>query len=224
MTIPFPFPFPANRIPPGIRCARDYETLAPQAIAAPSHAYIAGGSGHGVTATANRAAFARWAIYPRLLRDVRQGHLRTTLAGQPFAHPLLLAPVAFHKLVHAGGELDTARAAQALDACLITSTLASCPLEDIAAAAGPRRWFQLYFQPRREATLDLVRRAASAGYGAIVATLDAPIQVASMGALDLQFQMPPECVPANLAGYPDAPAPPAPDCSPPPCSRPLRRT
>jgi isopentenyl diphosphate isomerase/L-lactate dehydrogenase-like FMN-dependent dehydrogenase len=196
------------RIPPGIRCAHDYEALAQRAIAAPSFAYVAGGSGHGLTTAANRAAFSRWAILPRLLRDVRAGHTRATLGGVTFAHPLMLAPVAFHKLVYAGGEVDTARAAHATDTCLIASTLASCTLEEMARAAGPQRWFQLYFQPERGATLDLLRRAEAAGYGAIVVTLDAPIQVASMGALDLQFQMPPECVPANLLAYPDAPAAP----------------
>lgn len=198
----------APGIPPGIRCAADYEALAQRAIAAPSFAYVAGGSGHGLTTAANRAAFARWAITPRLLRDVRAGHTRATLRGERFAHPLMLAPVAFHKLVHAGGEVDTARAAHATDTCLIASTLASCTLEDMARAAGPQRWFQLYFQPERGATLDLLRRAEAAGYGAIVVTLDAPVQVASMGALDLQFRMPPECVPANLLPYPGQPAAP----------------
>lgn len=195
----------ATHLPAGIRCARDYEVLAQRAIAAPSFAYVAGGSGHGVTTAANRAAFERWSITPRLLRDVRAGHTRVTLGGESFAHPLMLAPVAFHKLVHAGGEVDTARAAHATDTCLIASTLASCTLEDMARAAGPQRWFQLYFQPERSATLDLLRRAEAAGYRAIVVTLDAPIQVAGMGALDLQFQMPPECVPANLLAYPAAP-------------------
>ncbi len=175
-------------------------------MAAPSHAYIAGGSGHGLTAAANRAAFARWAIQPRLLRDVGAGHTRVALAGAPFMHPLLLAPVAFHKLAHPAGELETARAAHATDTCLIASTLSSCTLEDVARAAGPQRWFQLYFQARREATLDLLRRAEAAGYGAIVVTLDAPIQVASLGALDLQFQMPPECVAVNLLEHPVPPA------------------
>ena len=198
---------PAQQTPPGIACARDYEALARASLPAATWAYIAGGSGHDTTVAANRAAFARRAIYPRVLRDVSAGHTRITLGGEDFAHPLMLAPVAFHKLVHAAGEVDTARAAHAVDSCLIASTLASCTLEEIARAAGPQRWFQLYFQPNREATLDLLRRAEAAGYSAIVVTLDAPIQVASHGALNLQFQMPAECVPANLLAYPAADAP-----------------
>lgn len=193
-----------GRIPAGIHCAGDYEAQARGVMAAASHAYVAGGSGRDLAVAANRAAFARWSIFPRLLRDVSGGHTRITLAGESHAHPVFLAPVAFHKLVHPAGELDTARAAHAVESCLISSTLSSCTLEDVARAAGPQRWFQLYFQAGREETLDLLRRAHAAAYSAIVVTLDAPIQVASLGALDLQFQMPPECVAANLQHYPAA--------------------
>lgn len=195
-------PLPAlNHIPPEIRCARDYETLAPQFIAAPTLAYIAGGSGHDHTVAANRAAFGRWAITPRLLRDVSAGHTAITLAGMAMAHPLMLGPVAFHNLVHAGGERETVRAAAALDCPVIASTQSSCTLEQLAQSAGPQRWFQMYLQPQRADTLDLLRRAEAAGYGAIVLTLDAPIQVASLRTLAAQFQFPAHCVPVNLAGY-----------------------
>lgn len=190
-----------THIPPEIRCAQDYEALAPRFIPAPRLAYIAGGSGTGRTALANRAAFESWAIWPRVLRDVRHGHLGLQLAGQPLAHPLLLAPVAYQKLVHPAGEIDTARAAQALRACMLSSTLASCTLEDIALAAGPHKWFQLYFQPQRAATLDLMQRAEAAGYQAIVVTLDASIQAASHAALAAGFRMPDDCQPANLQRY-----------------------
>lgn len=198
---------PLNRIPPEIRSARDYETLARHFMATPSYEYVAGGSGQDVTLAANLAAYAHWSIYPRLLNDVTAGHLGLTLAGAPFAHPVLLAPVAFQKLAHPLGELETARGAHAVESCLITSTLASCTLEDVARAAGPQRWFQLYFQPSRQATRDLLARAEAAGYGAIVVTLDAPVQVASARALQARFQMPADCAPVNLRDYAAAPRP-----------------
>ncbi|MFT3720571.1 alpha-hydroxy acid oxidase [Pseudorhodoferax sp.] len=197
---------PLDHIPPGIRCAQDYEALAPRFIAAPRLAYIAGGSGDDATVAANRRAFAAWSVWPRLLRDVRQGHTRLALGGQALAHPLLLAPVAYQQLVHPAGELESARAAQALGAGLVLSTLASRRLEDVAALAGPLRWFQLYFQPVRAATLDLVQRAEAAGYGAIVVTLDASIQVASRAAQAAGFQMPADCRSVNLAAYAQASA------------------
>jgi isopentenyl diphosphate isomerase/L-lactate dehydrogenase-like FMN-dependent dehydrogenase len=178
-------------------------------MAGPSYEYVAGGSAQDVTLAANLAAFAGWSIYPRLLADVSAGHLGLTLAGQPLSNPVLLAPVAFQKLAHPLGELETARAAQAVQSCLVTSTLSSCTLEDVARAAGPGHWFQLYFQPTREATLDLLARAEAAGYKAIVVTLDAPLQVPSMRALQAQFRMPADCAPANLRNY-DALPPPEP--------------
>ena len=197
---------PLGQIPPQIACAQDYETLARRFMAPPSYDYVAGGSGTDRTVAANLAAFAQWSLYPRVLGDVSAGHTALTMGGERFAHPILLAPVAFQNLAHAGAELETARAAHATDTCLVASTLSSCRLEDVARVAGPQRWFQLYFQPRREDTLDLLERAAQAGYKAIVVTLDATIQAASLGALRAGFRMPPECVAANLRDYPPAPS------------------
>jgi 4-hydroxymandelate oxidase len=198
-------PGPLHNIPPEIACAQDYEVLARRFMAPPSYEYVAGGSGTDFTVAANLSAFAHWSIYPRLLRDVSAGHTAVMVKGERFAHPIFLAPVAFQNLAHAGGEIESARAAHATDTCLVASTLSSCRLEDVARVAGPQRWFQLYFQPRREDTLALVERAAQAGYGAIVVTLDATIQAASLRALRAGFRMPAECVAANLSGHPPAP-------------------
>ncbi|MEO7496534.1 MAG: alpha-hydroxy acid oxidase [Massilia sp.] len=189
----------ANAIPPDIRCAQDYELAAQRFMAAPSYAYVAGGSGRDLTVAANLAAFAQWAIYPRLLCDVTAGHTRLAIGGETMAHPVLLAPVAFQNLAHPAGEIDSARAAKATMSGIVCSTLASCLLEDVARAAGPHKWFQLYFQPNRDDTRALLARAEAAGYGAIVVTLDAAIQVASLSALRAGFRMPSQCVAVNLA-------------------------
>lgn len=196
-----------NHIPGQILCARDYEFLARQFIAEPSYAYIAGGSEHDITAEANLRAFADLKLQPRLLCDVREAHTRLNLAGLDLPHPLLLAPLAFQKLAHPAGELETARAAAAMQSVMAVSTLASQPLEDIAAIPGVHAWFQLYFQPERAVTLDLLRRARAAGYRAILLTLDASIQVPSFRAHRAGFVMPEHCRPENLVGYP-APVPP----------------
>lgn len=188
---------PLSRLPEGIQAARDYEFLARRHVAGPTLAYIEGGSGDDVSVRANRNAFERVTITPRLLRDVSGGHTRLTLAGRTLAHPILLAPVAFQTLVHGQGERETARAAAATETVMVLSTLATTALEDVAALAGPAPWFQLYFQPDRAATLALLRRAEAAGYGALVVTLDAVIQAPSRSALHAGFRMPPECVPVN---------------------------
>lgn len=206
---------PLSRIPDGIHYARDYEFLARRFIAGPSYDYIAGGSGEDVTAVANLAAFSERTITPRLLRDVTAGHTHIHLLGRAWPHPILLAPVAFQKLVHPNAELDTARAAAAMDACMVVSTLSSVGLEDIAAATDREKWFQLYFQARRSDTLDLLLRAEAAGYRAIVITLDASIQAPSLRARRSGFRMPPDCVAVNVLAYaPAAPAEPATGRSP----------
>ncbi|ATE61076.1 alpha-hydroxy acid oxidase [Thauera sinica] len=187
-----------HHIPPGIQCAQDYEALADRFIPAPAHAYIAGGSGQEATLRANLAAFDGIGIAPRLLRDVTAGHTRVKLLGRELRHPVLLAPVAFQTLAHPGGEIETARAADATDSCLVASTLSSFPLEDIARATRGDKWFQLYFQPRRESTLDLVRRAEAAGFGALVVTVDASVQSPSLRARRAGFRMPDDVRPANL--------------------------
>lgn len=190
---------PSTVIHPEIRCAQDYERLAERFMAEPSLAYIAGGSGHDATVAANRAAFAAWAICPRVLVDVRQGHTRLGLPdAEDLAHPVMLAPVAYQTLAHPQGELASAQAAEATHSGMLVSTLASHPLEDIARQAGPVRWFQLYLQPTREATLALLRRAEAAGYTAIVLTLDASIQVPSLHALQAGFRLPAHVVAVNV--------------------------
>ncbi|PWW45683.1 alpha-hydroxy acid oxidase [Melaminivora alkalimesophila] len=200
---------PAERVPTGVHNAVDYERLAPRHLEPGRLAYIAGGCGWDQTVAANRAAFEHWAVLPRLLRDVRRGHVRLHLAGQPLEHPFLLAPVAHQRLAHPDAEIATARAAEATGTCLVASTLSSAPLEAIAQAAGSGpRWFQLYLQPERAHTLDLLSRAEAAGFSAIVLTLDASIQLASRSALAAGFVLPPECTAANLVEYaPSAPAP-----------------
>ena len=114
------------------------------------------------------------------------------------AHPLLLAPVAYQTLVHPAGEVASAQAAEATHSGLVVSTLASQPLDEVAAHAGPARWFQLYLQPTREATLALLRRAEETGYTAIVLTLDASIQVPSLHALRAGFRMPAHVAAVNV--------------------------
>lgn len=194
---------PLDRLPAGLCAAADYAQLAPQFIAAPLLAYIDGGSGRDRTAAANLAAFNRWQILPRLLRDLRQGHTRRTLAGQALAHPLLLAAVARLGDVHPAGERAVAQAAAATDTAMVLSTMSSHTLEDVAAAApGTVRWFQLYLQPQRAATLDLLRRAEAAGYAALVLTLDTPVRMPSHRALRAGYREPSGPA-ANLRPYAD---------------------
>jgi 4-hydroxymandelate oxidase len=198
-----------SAIPADIRCAGDYEWAAREFMEPSAYAYVAGGSAHDQTLVANRQAFEAWSILPRLLTDVTQGHTRLSVMARTWAHPLLLAPVAFQKLAHDAAELDTARAAAATDSVMVCSTLATQAMEDVAnvaCAGGGESWFQLYFQPDRAETLRLVRRAEVAGYQALVVTLDASIQTPSLRALRAGFRMPEACSPVNIQAAPAGPS------------------
>ena len=113
-----------------------------------------------------------------MLAGVREVDLSTTLLGLPVTLPVALAPTAFNRLGHPDGELAAARAAGATGTLMCCSTIASCSLEEIAAAATGPLWFQLYVYRDRQVTRDLVRRAETAGYRALVLTVDTPASAA----------------------------------------------
>jgi isopentenyl diphosphate isomerase/L-lactate dehydrogenase-like FMN-dependent dehydrogenase len=136
--------------------------------------YVFAGAGAEKTMQANREAFARHRIVPRMLRDVAERDLSTTLLGTAMPAPLMLAPIGVQKVVHEQGELATARAAAALGVPMIASTASHFTLEEIAEAGGEApRWFQLYWPNDDQLLESFVRRAEAAGYGAIVVTVDA---------------------------------------------------
>jgi len=135
--------------------------------------YVAAGAGSEETIRANREAFRRRRIVPRMLRDVSARDLSTTVLGTSMPAPLLLAPIGVQQGVHPDGELATARAAAAVGVPMIASTASHFPLEEIAAAAGDGpRWFQLYWPNDPELARSFVERAERAGYEAIVLTVD----------------------------------------------------
>lgn len=176
----------------------DYERLAEQRLSASAWAYFSGGSADEITLRWNREGFDRLAISPRVLAGGPGGHTRLALLGQRHEHPIFVAPVAYQKLAHADGERATAAAAEAQDACMVASTQASVSLEEAARAGASCRWFQLYLQPAREATLSLVRRAEAAGYEVLVVTVDAPINGVRNREHRAGFELPPGIVAENL--------------------------
>ena len=137
--------------------------------------YIAGGADDEVSLRRNRAAYDKWAIRPRVLVDVSKRDISTTVLGQRISMPILVAPTAFHGLVHAEGERATSRGTAAAGSLMVVSAIATKSLEDVASAVAAPRWFQLYVWKDREVTADLVKRATKAGYRAIVLTVDTPL-------------------------------------------------
>ncbi|WP_205245380.1 alpha-hydroxy acid oxidase [Comamonas kerstersii] len=193
-----------TQIPADIRCAADYERHAIHHIEAQAWQHIQSGADQNLTLSQNRAALDALRLVPQPVADLRHAHTRIELLGQTLASPLLLAPVAYQRLVHPEGELATVRAAMALQTGMVVSTLSSFTLEEIAQAGqaaatemghSTPRWFQLYMQPAREHSLQLIRRAEAAGYTAIVWTVDASIKRSG-------FALPHGVEAANLRGMP----------------------
>jgi L-lactate dehydrogenase (cytochrome) len=151
----------------------ELERLAAETMDERAANYVFAGAGSEDTMDANREAFRRRRIVPRMLRDVAARNLSTTLLGTAMPAPLLLAPIGVQKVVHPDGELATARAAASLGLPMIASTAAAFTMEEIAEAGGEApRWFQLYWPNDRELAASLAKRAEAAGYGAIVLTVD----------------------------------------------------
>ncbi|WP_190136846.1 alpha-hydroxy acid oxidase [Streptomyces longispororuber] len=135
--------------------------------------FVAGGSGQERTLAANRAAFDRLYVTPRVLRDVSACATDTTLLGRPARLPVAVAPVAYQRLLHPHGEVAAARAARAAGVPFTVATLSSVPVEEVTAVGGTV-WFQLYWLREPGRSLDLARRAEDAGCAAVVLTVDVP--------------------------------------------------
>ncbi len=153
--------------------ASELQRRAREKLSAEAYGYVAGGAGSELTMQANADALGRWRIVPRMLRDVSERDLSTSVLGTAMPAPLLLAPVGVQSIVHADAELASARAAAALGLPFILSTAASHSIEQVAEAMGDAdRWYQLYWPRERELAASFVARAERAGYAAIVLTLD----------------------------------------------------
>lgn len=150
----------------GLR-ARAQDALSPEAFA-----YI-GGAGMEETIASNGADFLHWRIVPRMLTNIAERSLATTIHGQATAAPLIIAPIGLHELYCAEGELAAARAAATRGIPFTLSCQSSRTIEDVAQAMGSApRFFQLYWSRDRELTRSFIRRAEAAGYSALVVTLD----------------------------------------------------
>jgi 4-hydroxymandelate oxidase len=154
--------------------------------------YFEGGAEDEVTLRENVAAFGRWQLRPRMLVDVGEITLGTTLLGAAVSMPLGIAPFALQRLLDPEAERATARAAAAAGALVTVPTLTSYRHAELQAAADGPRWLQLYVQLDRARTLDHLDEAKEAGYGAVVLTVDLPLVGRRERDLRLGFAIPPE--------------------------------
>ncbi|MFC5750240.1 lactate 2-monooxygenase [Actinomadura rugatobispora] len=149
------------------------EGLAERRLSSRSFGYVAGSAGSEATARANRAAFDRVRIVPRMLRDVARRDLSVEVLGTAMPAPVLLGPIGVLSILHPEGERAVARAAASCGLTMVLSTAASYSMEEVAEAGGEGpRWYQLYWPKDREMAVSFLERAKAAGYSALVVTLD----------------------------------------------------
>jgi 4-hydroxymandelate oxidase len=179
----------------------DLERDARHAIGEMAYAYYAGGAEDERLLEGNVAAWGRWQLHPHVLAGLAEVSTATTLLGSAVDSPVAVAPTAIQGLAHPEAEMATARGAAAAGALLVLSSLATCALEDVAAAApdGPR-WMQVYVLRQRARTADLVARAAAHGYRALVLTVDAPVPGLRLREWRQGVHLPDDLALPNLAG------------------------
>ncbi|SIS22714.1 alpha-hydroxy-acid oxidizing protein [Williamsia sterculiae] len=155
----------------------ELERRARRAMNSRAWAYVGGGAGEGTTMTANRRALNRWAIVPRVLRDVSERDLSIDLFGSRLPAPVLFSPVGAGALVRHDADLLIGRAAAELGVPYIFSNQGCAPMEETAAAMdavtpGSPRWFQLYWSSDDDLVDSFLARAERSGASAVTVTLD----------------------------------------------------
>lgn len=197
---------PLTSLPADLVSISDYARYAPDHIPHAIYEYIAGGGADEISLKQNRSKLDQWSILPKALVDCTQGTTQTQVLAEIWRHPMMLAPIAFHKLVHPDGELATAQAASILETGMMVSTLSSVELETIASELDSPKWFQLYFQQSREFSLTLVERAKAAGYTTLVVTVDASLHGIRNRAQRAGFTLPEGVSAVNLKDRPPLPS------------------
>ncbi|NXT17995.1 HAOX1 oxidase, partial [Syrrhaptes paradoxus] len=156
-------------------CIADFEEYARKFLPKSVYDYYKSGADDQETLADNVAAFSRWKLYPRVLRDVSVMDLSTSVLGQKISMPVCVGATAMQRMAHTDGEMATAKACHAMGTGMMLSSWATSSIEEVAEAApAGLRWLQLYVYKDREVTKSLVRRAEKAGYKGIFVTVDTP--------------------------------------------------
>ncbi|WFU07845.1 alpha-hydroxy acid oxidase [Rhizobium sp. CB3090] len=137
--------------------------------------YADSGSWTETTYEANEADFKKIKLRQRVLVDMSDRSLATTMVGQKAAMPVALAPTGLTGMQHADGEMLAARAAEEFGIPFTLSTMSICSIEDIASVTKQPFWFQLYVMKDRDFVLNLIHRAKAARCSALVLTADLQI-------------------------------------------------
>ena len=160
---------------PRVVCVEDLRPLARQRVPRAVFDYIDGGAEGEVTLRENCRAFQDVTFRPRQAIAVPGCDLRTRVLGLDLALPFLLAPVGYSRVLHPAGEVAAARAAGLAGTAYILSTISGHRLEDVKAASAAPVFYQLYLLGSRAAAEAALDRAQTAGFFALVVTIDTAV-------------------------------------------------
>jgi len=176
------------------------EEKARAALEPMAYAYFAGGAERERLLEENAAAWSRWRLYPRVLVDVSEISTASSVLGSDVSMPILVAPTALQRLAHPDGEVATMQGTSAAGAAMILSSLSTRDLDEVAAAAPDAvRLMQVYILKDRGRTAEMVRRAAAAGYRALVFTVDLPVSGLRVREIETGVRLPDELSLPNVA-------------------------
>jgi L-lactate dehydrogenase (cytochrome) len=174
--------------------------LAKRRVPAAVFDYTDGAAEAEISLARARAAFGQVEFRPSVLHDVSAAETATTVLGRAWPWPFALAPTGFTRMMHHEGERAAVRAAERVGLTYALSTMGTASIEELAACApGAAKWFQLYVWRDRDASKDLIERAAAAGYEALVLTVDTPVGGARMRDVRNGLTIPPELTPSTAA-------------------------
>jgi 4-hydroxymandelate oxidase len=175
---------------PNLVCLDDYEQCARARLPAPADAFLASGVGDEITVRANREAFARVRLRPRVLVDVSHLDTRVRLLGREHAAPIVLAPTAYTCVFHEEGERGVARGAAAAGVTYTVASFSTTAIEDIRAESDGALWLQLYMLRDRGLLMEIMQRAEAARCEALCLTVDHPIPGARNQERRARFELP----------------------------------
>ena len=168
----------------------DFEKMAEGKMTKMAYEYVASGAADEFTVRWNRQALDALKLNPNVLNDVSKLDTSVTLFGHKLPYPILVAPTAFHKIMHPEGELATARGASKAEAIYVVSSFTTTPLEEIKKVATEPLWFQLYVRDDKEFTKNLVQKAEALGCRALCITVDTPVGGARNRQARVNFKLP----------------------------------
>lgn len=177
----------------------DLRTIAKRRTPRGAFDYADGAAEQELSLARARQAFLDIEFHPAILRDVAQVDTSVQILGAPSALPFGIAPTGFTRMMHAEGERAGAAAAGVAGIPFSLSTVGTTSPEDVAVAnPDGRNWFQLYMQKDRDRSMDLVSRAAAAGFDTLLVTVDVPVAGARLRDSRNGFTIPPTLAPATV--------------------------